>query len=84
MKRFFEALFPHVSIIASGMLIVFFVIDRLNPFMGFMSHKYTQYVVIVLAVFSLVSAIMLIAAQRKEIRRRNRKIDRERAKHRGE
>ena len=75
MKRFIAAIIPHISIIASGMIIVFFVIDRINPYMGFMSHKYTQYVTMTLAVSALIGSIMLIVLQRREVRRRNRRIE---------
>lgn len=33
-------LLPHVSIVISGMLVVFFCIDRVNTPMGFMTNEF--------------------------------------------
>lgn len=78
MKRFIAAVMPHLCLISGGMLLVFYVIDNFfNSYMGFMNHPYTNYVIAVFAVTGIISSIMLIAAHRREIRRINRRIDRE-------
>ena len=77
MKRFLAAVVPHIYIITFGMLLVFYVIDNFfNAFMGFMNHPYTRWVIAVFAVSGFISAVMLIAAQRREIRKFNRSVER--------
>lgn len=68
-----KALAPHVSIICTGMILTFLVIEWINPYAGFLGHRYTKIVLAVWAFSSLLSAILLIAAQRREFRRRERR-----------
>ena len=79
MKRIWaliKALAPHVCIVCTGMMLTFLVIETINPYAGFISHRYTKIVLWVLALSALLSAILLIAAQRREFRR-----SRSRARH---
>ena len=64
MKTIAKAL-PHVAIILSGMLIVFFVIDRFNSAMGFLDNDAAKILLFVLSMTSIVNSIMLIAYQRR-------------------
>jgi hypothetical protein len=56
---------PHVAIILSGMLIVFFVIDRFNSAMGFLDNDAAKILIFVLGITSILNSIMLIAYQRR-------------------
>jgi hypothetical protein len=56
---------PHISIILSGMLIVFFIIDRFNSAMGFLDNDGAKILILLLGVTSIINSIMLIAHQRR-------------------
>ncbi len=75
MKRIWawiRAIIPHISIICTGMILTFLVIEVINPYAGFINHRYTKIVLWIWAVSALITAILLIAAQRREFRRRSR------------
>lgn len=75
MKKLWEriqALVPHVCIVCAAMLIVFLIIEAINPYAGFINHRYTRIIFWTLSLASLLCAILLIAAQRREFRRRER------------
>jgi hypothetical protein len=58
-------LLPHVGIILSGMLIVFFVVDRFNSAMGFFDNDAAKILICALGVVSIANSILLIAHQRR-------------------
>ena len=62
--RLIKKLVPHVAIIISGMLIVFFLIDRVNKPMGFMTNEFHKRITFVLAILAIYFAIQLIRMQR--------------------
>ena len=47
---------PHITIILSLMTLTFFVIERFNEMMGFMTSKLSQWVFAILAVFALITS----------------------------
>ena len=51
---------PHITIILSLMTLTFFVIERFNEMMGFMTSKLSQWVFAILAVFALITSLRLI------------------------
>lgn len=63
---------PHICIICAGMMLVFLVIEIINPHAGFISHAYTRIILWAWTVSTVLTAILLIAAQRKEFRRKER------------
>ena len=76
MKRFLSwlgSVIPHISIICTGMIATFLVIEIINPHAGFISHGYTRIVLWGWVVSALLSSILLIAAQRREFRRKERR-----------
>ena len=73
-----QALTPHICIVCAGMLMVFLVIEAINPYAGFINHRYTKIVLWTLSLASLLSSILLIAAQRREFRRRERLLQTQR------
>lgn len=80
MKRFWsliKTLAPHLSIICTGMMATFLVIEAINPYAGFIGHRYTRIVLWVWLASSLLSAVLLIAAQRSEFRREEHRRRRE-------
>lgn len=73
-----KKLLPHVAIVLAGMLIVFFVIDRVNKPMGFMTNEFHKRITFVLALLSIYFAVQIISIQRRmeraEYRRRLREL----------
>ena len=51
--KLIKKLLPHVAIVISGMLIVFFVIDRFNKPMGFMTNEFHKRLTFVLAILAI-------------------------------
>ena len=60
-----KKLLPHVVIVISGMLIVFFVIDRFNKPMGFMTNEFHKRLTFVLAILAIYYAVKNIALERR-------------------
>ena len=81
--RLVRKLLPHVAIVISGMLIVFFVIDRVNKPMGFMTNEFHKKITFVLALLAIYFAVQLIALQRRaeraEYKRRLREAQQKQA-----
>ena len=67
--RLIEKLLPHAIIVISGMLVVFFVIDRVNDHAGFMTNEFHKHITFVLALLSICLAIRAIAQLRRSERR---------------
>jgi hypothetical protein len=63
-------LIPHVSIIISGMLIVFFYIDRVNSAMGFMENDVTKMLILILSITSITTSILAAFYRRRAEERR--------------
>lgn len=63
--RLMKRLLPHVVIVISGMLIVFFAIDRVNKPMGFMTNEFHKRLTFVLAILAIYYAVQNIALQRR-------------------
>ncbi len=61
-----KRLIPHITIILAMMTLTFFVIDRFNEFMDFMTSELSKWVFAALAVFALATAVRHIAADWKE------------------
>ncbi len=57
---------PHITIILALMTLTFFIIDRFNSFMDFMTSEMSKWVFAALAVFAIASAVRLIAADWRE------------------
>jgi len=64
--KLLERIIPHISIILSGMLIVFFVIDRFNQKMGFMEDDMTKVMIFALSISSIMTSILLIRLSSKK------------------
>ena len=76
MKRILARVLPHLTIILGIMTLVFYVVDGFNAVMAFMASELSKQVFMVLAVCSIISAIMLIARQWKEDDKKARKAAR--------
>lgn len=61
-----KKLIPHITIILALMTLTFFIIDRFNSFMDFMTSEMSKWVFAALAVFAIASAVRLIAADWRE------------------
>lgn len=60
--RVVRVVLAHVIILLSALVITFFIIDRFNTAMEFMSSELSKWFIGVLALLSLVSAVMTVAA----------------------
>lgn len=58
-------LMPHISIIISVMMIVFFFIDRVNSAMAFINNDITKMLLLILSIISIINSIFLIYYQRR-------------------
>ena len=77
MKRILARALPHLTIILGVMTLVFYAVDGFNAVMAFMASDLSKQVFMVLAVFAIISSIMLIARQWKEDDRKARKAARQ-------
>ena len=55
--RLLDRLLPHAVIVISGMLIVFFLIDRVNKPMAFMTNEFHKRITFTLALMSIYLAV---------------------------
>lgn len=62
-------LVPYAVITLSGMLVVFFLIDRVNKPMAFMSNEFHKVITFILALMSIGLAVRVISLQRGEERK---------------
>ena len=58
---------PHINIIISGVYITFYIIDLKNSAMAFINNPVTKFLILVLALCSVVSSIFLIVYQRNSL-----------------
>lgn len=76
MKRFI----PHLTIILSVMTLVFFVIDRFNEIMAFMTSELSKWVFALLALCAIITSVCLIIENFREDDRREARELRRRQK----
>lgn len=62
--RLFDRAIPHAAIVISGMLITFFLIDRVNKPMAFMTNEFHKRITFALALLCVYLAVRRIAWQR--------------------
>ena len=65
--RILRRLLPHVVIDLSVVFMVFLVLNRYNPMMGFLNNKYSQPLLWVFCITALIEAILLVAYNRREL-----------------
>lgn len=74
--RLIDRIIPHVAIVLSGMLITFFLIDRVNKPMAFMTNEFHKRITFILALLCVYLAVRrmayLRAREREEMNRRPR------------
>ena len=66
--RLIDKLIPHAVIVASGMFVVFFLIDRVNTAMEFMTNEFHKRLTLALALMAIYLAVRRIATIRKSER----------------
>lgn len=79
MKQFI----PHLTIILSVMTLVFFVIDRFNEIMAFMTSELSKWVFALLALCAIITSVCLIIENFREDDRREARELRRRQKSAG-
>lgn len=66
--RLLDRLLCHAAIVLSGMLAVFFLIDRVNKHMSFMTNEFHKRITFALALMAVYLAVRRIAAARRSER----------------
>lgn len=66
MKLNFRDIIPHISIVLSMMLVLFFILDKFNSAMAFINNNITKTLLVILCACSFINAIALIAQHRKQ------------------
>ncbi len=69
MKKFI----PHLTIVLSAMTLTFFIIDKFNEYMAFMTSELSKAVFAALAVCAAITSIYLIGDNFREDDRRERR-----------
>ena len=64
-RRLINKLLCHTAIVISGMLIVFFAIDRVNKPIGFMTNEFHKIITFVLAILAIYFSVRFMANQRR-------------------
>ena len=67
-------LVPHVAIVLSGMLIVFFLIDRVNKPISFMTNEFHKVITFILSLLAIGLSARVMAVQRREEWERYRRL----------
>ena len=67
---------PHAAIVISGMLIVFFAIDRVNKPMGFMTNEFHKRITFALSLMAIYLAVKNVTLRRRAERERYRRMTR--------
>lgn len=80
MFKWIKRILPHLTIILAFMVLVFFVIDRVNRPMAFMTSEMSKWLFFIFAVLVLPVSIMAIGAQWREDAREARRELKQRAK----
>lgn len=65
---------PHNSIVLSGMVIIFYIIDQFNNSMALLEDDVTKVLILILGISAILTATLLISMQRWE-ERRNHMLD---------
>lgn len=68
-----KKLLAHCAIVISGMYLVFFFIDRVNPAMAFINNNITKVLLFILALLAIFNAIQVIALERRRLKWKLRK-----------
>ena len=55
-----KSILPHFIIVPSGMLIVLFVIDRLNPHVYFMANEFHKWLLLIVCVLGITESILFL------------------------
>ncbi|MBE5785429.1 MAG: hypothetical protein E7330_06460 [Clostridiales bacterium] len=66
-------LIPHITLILALMTLTFFIIDRFNEFMDFMTAEMSKWLFAALAVFAIATAVRLITADLERDEEKNGK-----------
>lgn len=69
-----EKILPHISIVLSGMVIVFYIIDQFNNSMALLEDDVTKVLILCLGISTILTSSLLISMQRRE-ERRNHMLD---------
>lgn len=65
-----KKIIPHITIILSLMTIAFFIIDKFNEIMAFMTSEMSKWLFAVLALCAIITSVCLIRSNLQEEERR--------------
>ena len=68
-----KGLLPHVCIVMSGMLVVFFVIDQMNHHIHFMTNEFHKWITFFLALGCITESILYSGVNRRLARAKKRR-----------
>lgn len=71
---------PHICIICALVLIVFFVIDRMNENQAFLKNEFHKWVLFILSVASLIESVLYSSLQRRMAKAEYKKKEAAKAK----
>jgi len=71
--RSVRTILSHACVVAGLMILVFFIADRFNPAMEFMTSEISKWFILSLAAMSFANAVLTISGIRHAIRRRTEK-----------
>lgn len=69
---------PHLTIVLGLMTLTFFVIDRFNTAMAFMTSELSKWVFMLLAIFAIFSSVLLVGFHWRDDARESRRRQRAR------
>lgn len=65
MKRIIRSI-PHITIILSVMFIIFWILDKYNPMMSFITSDLSNALLLVFCISSMITAIVAVVLERKK------------------
>lgn len=79
--RLFQCVYPHLTLILSVMFTVFWILDRFNPVMGFISGSMSKMLMIVFFVLVLLGSVIYIVTDAYGYRSGKTPAEKKTAKH---
>ena len=58
MKKIVRTALAHMVIVLAAVFVVFLVLHQFNPMMGFLTHKYSQILLLILCVSTIINSII--------------------------
>lgn len=81
-RRVFRVVLAHITALLSAMTITFFIIDRFNDAMEFMTSDLSKFLFLLLAILSLISSVVTIVCLwvNPDLKKKEKKVTKKRDK----